>query len=484
MKDWLSKRTHISPDRTAVITTQSQWSFSELNNQAIELAQRLAHCGVSSGERVAVLMYNSLDFVRVIYALNKLGAILVPLNTRLTISEIDFQLQDVEASLLIYDEQTEELALELNLRDKVKITELPQKKVEISLQEQHQESDLHSIIYTSGTTGNPKGTLLTYGNYWSSAMGSLLNLGLYDGDCWLACLPLFHVGGLSILIRSVIYGIPMMLYSSFEPEVINQAIDEGTVSHISLVSNMLLRMLNQRNDRPYPETLRCLLVGGGPVSEQLLKRCAQIKAPVVQTYGLTETTSQVATLAPEEALNKLGSAGKPLFPTELYIADQKGQSVTSGTVGEIVVKGPTITQGYFNKPEATAAAIQDGWLQTGDLGYLDDNGYLYVVDRLHDLIISGGENIYPAEVEDVLTNYPNVEAAGVIGESDEQWGQVPVAYVKVKAEVDQEELVTFCREYLAGYKVPKSIYFVTELPRNATGKLMRRKLTELTIINN
>ncbi|MCK8817884.1 o-succinylbenzoate--CoA ligase [Natroniella sulfidigena] len=484
MKDWLSKRAHISPDKTAVIVGDKHWSFSELNNQAIELARQLAACGINSKDRVAVLMYNSLDFVRVIYALNKLGAILVPLNTRLITSELNFQLQDVEASLLIYDQQTEELGTKLNLEEKVKITELPDSKAKISLQQQHQKSDIHSIIYTSGTTGNPKGALLTYGNYWSSAMGSLLNLGLYDDDCWLACLPLFHVGGLSILIRSVIYGIPMMLHSSFEPEIINQAIDAGKVSHISLVSNMLLRMLNQRNDRPYPETLRCLLVGGGPVPEDLLRRCAQIKAPVVQTYGLTETTSQVATLAPEEALDKLGSAGKPLFPTELYIADQKGQQVASGTVGEIIVRGPTITQGYFNKPEATATAIQDGWLHTGDLGYLDDEGYLYVVDRLHDLIISGGENIYPAEVEDVLTNHPAVEAAGVVGEADEQWGHVPVAYVKAEAEVEQEELISFCREHLAGYKVPKSIYFVPQLPRNATGKLMRRKLADMTITNN
>jgi O-succinylbenzoic acid--CoA ligase len=241
---------------------------------------------------------------------------------------------------------------------------------------------------------------------------------------------------------------------------------------------MLGRLLDARRDRPYPPTLRCLLLGGGPVPLPLLERCAAIGAPVVQTYGLTETTSQAVTLAPADALTHLGSAGQPLLPTELRI-EREGQPVEAGDVGEIVVRGPTVTPGYWGRPAATAAAIRDGWLHTGDLGTLDDDGYLYVLDRRDDLIISGGENVYPAEVEAVLLAYPGVAEAGVIGAPDPQWGQVAVGVVVPQPGItlDPAALIAFCAARLARYKVPARIDLATEpLPRNAAGKLLRREL--------
>ena len=320
---------------------------------------------------------------------------------------------------------------------------------------------IHSIVYTSGTTGRPKGALLTFGNHWWSAVGSALNLGLLPEDRWLAPLPLFHVGGLSILVRSVVYGIPAIVLERFDAAAVNRAIDDERATIVSVVAAMLQRMLAERGDRPYPPWLRCVLLGGGPAPRPLLEECAGRGLPVVQTYGLTEAASQVATLAPEDALRKLGSAGKPLMPTELRIDG-----------GEILVRGPTVSPGYWNH----RTEREDGWLRTGDLGRLDDEGYLYVLDRREDLIVSGGENVYPAEVEAVLLAHPLVEEAAVVGRADQRWGAVPIAFVRARGEVSSEELLSFCRARLAGYKVPGAIRLVDALPRNAAGKLLRREL--------
>jgi o-succinylbenzoate---CoA ligase len=276
-------------------------------------------------------------------------------------------------------------------------------------------------------------------------------------------------------VRAAIYGIPVVLHSAFDPVAVNRAIDEDGVTIISVVSIMLQRMLDARGDRPYPATLRCVLLGGGPAPQPLLEACAVRGVPVVQTYGLTETASQVATLAPADALRKLGSAGQPLLPTELRIA-----SAGAGDIGEILVRGPTVMRGYINRPEETALALRDGWLHTGDLGYLDSEGYLYVVSRRHDLIISGGENIYPTEVESVLSAHPAVEEAAVVGVLDARWGQVPAAAVKLRdgMTASEAELIDFCRDRLAGYKAPKLVRFAATLPRNAAGKLLRDEIKQ------
>jgi O-succinylbenzoic acid--CoA ligase len=359
-------------------------------------------------------------------------------------------------------------------------------------------------MFTSGTTGRPKGALLTHGNHWWSAIGSALNLGLQAHDRWLACLPLFHIGGLSILMRSVIYGIPVVFpeaagrqASGFDPEAVNRTIAAEGVTIISVVSTMLQRMLEAQGNRPYPPALRCVLLGGAPAPHALLEECARRGIPVVQSYGLTESASQVATLAPADALRKRGSAGRPLLPNELRIAPvQATDEDVPGVVnlgstaqppdleGEILVRGPSVTPGYL-PPDGHLAAPQsavdaDGWLHTGDVGYLDREGYLYVLDRRADLIISGGENVYPAEVEAVLLSHAAIAEAAVYGLQDERWGQRVAAVVvpRPDAPLDQAELIAFCRARLAGYKVPTSLRIVQALPRNAAGKLLRRVLRE------
>jgi O-succinylbenzoic acid--CoA ligase len=293
-------------------------------------------------------------------------------------------------------------------------------------------------------------------------------------------LPLFHVGGLAIVMRSVIYGVPAIVHARFDPTAANQTIDTQDVTLVSLVATMLERMLTARSDRPFPPGLRAVLLGGGPAPRPLLERCARAGVPVVQTYGMTETASQAATLAPADALRKLGSAGRPLLPLELRI-EHEGAALPPGAIGEIVIRGPSVTPGYSDRPAATAAALRDGWLHTGDLGYLDAEGYLYVVDRRDDLIISGGENIYPAEVEAVLLAHPAVAEAGVFGVPDARWGQSVAAAVVPRPGMAAESasLIAFCAERLARYKVPYRILSVAELPRNAAGKLLRRALRDM-----
>lgn len=473
LPDWLQQRAALTPNRLALMTGGERWSFRELNERVTQAAYALKALDIQAGNRVALFLNNGAPLVTLLHALSRAGAVSVPLNTRLTPAEIQWQLADSRAHLLIYDEPHTATAHALaDFPSRLDSELAPQHAPHASQATHFPLASPHSILYTSGTTGHPKGAVLTFGNHWWSAMGSALNLGLSEKDRWLACLPLFHVGGLAILLRSVIYGITAEVHEAFDPLAVNHAIDEG-VTIVSVVSVMLRRMLEARGHQPYPPTLRCVLLGGGPAPRDLLEMCAQRGVPVVQTYGLTEAASQVATLAPEDALRKLGSAGKPLFPTELRIERDVGE------VGEIVIRGPTLTPGYVDQPEATAQVWRDGWFHTGDLGYLDEEGYLYVLDRRADLIISGGENVYPAEVEAALLAHPAVEDAGVVGAPHEQWGQTPIAFVKLRGPASESDLKQFCAERLARYKIPARIEFVENaLPRNASGKLLRRALLE------
>jgi O-succinylbenzoic acid--CoA ligase len=498
LPDWLARCAGNAPEHLAVKCGPTRLTFAELDAQATHLARQLATLGVSEGSRVATLAANSLDYVVLVHALTRLGAILVPLNIRLTQDELCWQLRDVRADLLINDPRFADVAAAIGQvmpelpratfadearSHEVVLATLPEK--DVALRTLIDLSATQVIMYTSGTTGTPKGVIITYGMQWWNAIGSALNLGHHPEDRWLACMPLFHIGGLSILMRSVIYGISIIVYEKFDAFEVNRAICKQDVTIISVVAVMLQRMLDvldaEGRDGRYPAALRCVLLGGGPAPRPLLEDCASRHIPVVQTYGLTESCSQAATLSPADALRKLGSAGRPLLPVQLRILLDDGQPAAPGEVGTIFLKGPTITPGYDGRPEATAGALRDGWFSTGDIGYLDEDGYLYVLDRRSDLIISGGENIYPAEIEAILLAHPAVAEAGVCGIADAQWGQVPVAFVRLHpaSTTTTHELQTYAAQRLARYKLPRAFYFVTQLPRTSSGKLMRRALHKL-----
>ncbi|MYL33796.1 o-succinylbenzoate--CoA ligase [Pontibacillus yanchengensis] len=481
---WLEKRVELTPERVAIHTQENSITFRELRKQSLCMAGKLASLGVKKGSHVAIYANNSLDFVRFVHAISYIGAVAVFLNTRLTQKEIRFQLEDAKCELVIYEQNLssiiEPLGQEMPIRvhsfkDVSKQLEAPFKA-----QQEVRLDDIYTILYTSGTTGNPKGVMLTYGNHWWSAVSSALNLGLSEEDQWLATLPLFHVGGLSLLFKNVIYGMPITLLTSFDEQEIHKAIMEKGVTIVSVVSVMLKRLLSQLDaGETYPTSFRCMLLGGGPAPKPLLEEAASKHVPVIQTYGMTETSSQIVTLSAQDALRKIGSAGKPLFPAQLNIINDQ-QNTKDQSIGEIVVKGPMVTSGYYKRPETNEYTIKDKWLYTGDLGYVDDEGFLYVVDRRKDLIISGGENIYPAEIEEVLAGLDSIKEVGVIGQEDDRWGEVPVAFVVFHEGVSlsTEEILSYCARSLAKYKIPKMIYFEDHLPRNASNKLLRRDLAK------
>jgi o-succinylbenzoate---CoA ligase len=440
LDDWLAQRAHSCPERTALVTEASSVTYAELEAEATWVARRLAAYGVRREATAALTIHPRREEVVLLYALMKLGAVAMPLSPSLTEAE--------RAAVLA----AERPAVDLN-----DAAELTQTEADLPLLGEHDLEDLQCRILTSGTSGEPRPVGLTYGNFLFSAVGSAFNLGVEPSDRWLCCLPLSHVAGLSIILRSVIYGTTAALLDGFDTEQVASTLVSGDISVVSLVPTQLIRLLEADADLSGP---RAILLGGGPVPADALREALGRGATVVQTYGMTETCSQVTTLAPEDAEGKVGSAGRPLLTTHIRIE-----------AGEILVQGPTVAPG---------CSEADGWLHTGDLGHIDDEGFLYVTGRRTEVIVTGGENVMPAEVESVLLAHPAVADAAVVGRPDPDWQEAVCALVVLtgSAEVTEDELRAHCQASLAGYKVPKQVDFVDSLPRTASGKLLRAKLPE------
>ena len=467
--DWVAGRAFSNPERTALSADGQSWTYADLDGEATSLARKIASFGVKRGDRVATLLHNQVLAAILPHALLRLGATTVPLNVRLTDRELGWQLENAAPRLVIVEERTRSLVQQFTVKS-VDVTHLAAAdEADVELRFDHPADFTLAIIYTSGTSGTPKGAMLSVANFWWSAIGSALNLGTHDDDRWILCLPMFHVGGLSIVMRAAIYGIEASILDGFDAARVNAEIDGGGTI-VSVVAVMLDRMIEERGNRPYPPTLRCVLLGGGPAPFSLLERCGKLGIPAVQTYGLTETCSQVATLSPDQARSHRAAAGKPIYPNAIRIQ-----------AGEIEVRGPIVMQGYFNDAEASASAMREGWLRTGDIGEIDSDGFLRVLDRREDLIVTGGENVYPAEVEAVLAAHDAVIEAAVVGSEDVTWGQRVVAFVRTSAPIDAASLDVHCRAALAGYKVPREFRFVASpLPRTASGKVRRNELRGAT----
>lgn len=473
--NWILQRAYLTPNRVGLTFEGKQWTFEEIKEISVQRAGQLAALGIDRGSRVAILGENDADTIFVMYACMHLQCEMVILNRKLTKSELAYQIEDAQVTtVLVHDQDMPLLPENVDFRLFSEIENSDWHSIEI--RKEWQAEQTISIMYTSGTTGFPKGVRQTVENHQSNALSSVLNIGLSEKDVWLCAVPLFHISGFSILVRSLLYGNEVKLYRKFDSELIAQDIISGRVTHISLVAVMLERILHVLEERKAKASpaFKLVLAGGGPFPIDYLKRAGERGMKVLQTYGMTETSSQTATLPAEDAFRKIGSAGKPLFFNQIKILGAKEPFEE----GEICIRGPHVTPGYIGRFENNPST-EDGWLHTGDIGYLDDEGYLYVVDRRSDLIISGGENIYPAEVENVLMGHPAIKEAGVCGMEDDTWGQVPVAFVVLKKDVAIEEILEYCKGHLAKYKVPKNVYVVDALPRNASNKLMRRKLKEL-----
>ncbi len=518
-EEWAALMGRHGADREALAFGQASLDYAGLGEAVVATAEALDAAGIEAGDRVAVLAPVSIEGVVLIHALLARRIVLLPLSPRLSAVEQDFILASSNARWLAVPEVDEQIrglveradcglmrfsgswrpsphtgaagrrrlarapiSVELRLSIERRPTELAAAVALEARRAVLRDRGAAVVLYTSGTSGRPKGAILTFANLMASALAQARLLGPSEpSDRGLLCMPLFHVGGLSILTRSALAGSAVVLHERFEVERASETLEREGITHVSFVATMLSRLLEHRGAKRAPKRLRCILLGGGPAPSALLERAIALGYPIAPTYGLTEAASQVATRPPDvpiEPGSDLAAGLQPLPGVGLRIVDAARRPLMAGEVGEIEVRGPTVMAGYLDDPEASERALRDGWLATGDLGWLDAEGGLRVLDRRADLIISGGENVYPAEVEAVLAAHPAVVEAGVVGVDDPAFGQRPFAFVvwRGEAELDVESLRRWCAARLAGFKRPVGIRAVERLPRTASGKLIRRTL--------
>ncbi|MFB6269882.1 MAG: o-succinylbenzoate--CoA ligase [Halobacterium sp.] len=479
MRDAVALQTESNPDATALVdaTTSASWTYEGLDADVEATAGMLAAHGVERGDRVAVLMETRPAFVGLTFACARLGAVLVPLNARLAVPELRAQAEAVGPVVCVCEADTEDAASELDApalsvdadgdvqrlaaRDPVAVDPAD-----------NSWTDTRALMFTSGTTGDPKAVRLTYANFAASAAASAFRLGVLPDDRWLCPLSTYHMGGLSVVLRSALYGTTAVLTHGFDADAVLDALDAYDCTGVSLVPTMLQRLLDA--DQDVADSLRFALVGGAPTPPALVERALDAGVPVCPTYGMTETTSQVATLRASQAREHAQSVGRPLLGTEVTVVDEDCRPVPAGERGELVVSGPTVTPGYLDADASRERFCEHG-LRTGDFGYVDADGFLYVGGRQADQIVTGGENVHPEEVAAVLRDHPGVEDVAVVGIPDEEWGERVGALVVPDAErrPTRAELRAFCDDRLAGYKRPRTVEFASSLPRTASGTVDR-----------
>lgn len=468
---WLQRQALEQPDQPAFYTKDVCLTFSELNHYVQQLAyyfKRFISNQQKTIKRVAILSDNQTMMYQSILALWELGMEIQFLNTRLTSEELAYQLKDANTRLLI-TEHPEHFSFE-----NVTIISFPKKKELIGRINEppidfgYQLEQIASIMYTSGTTGKPKGVPQTFSNHQASSLATQKSMAIESGENWLCCVPLYHISGLSILLRSLVLGISVHLCEKFHPSEVNQLILSEKTAYLSLVTKMLKDLLPFVPEDGYPSSLKQVLLGGGPIESTLLEDCCQLKLPVMLSYGMTETCSQVVAGKINLHSKFKDTVGRPLMGVQIKI-DGTNQANESG---EILLKGPSIVKGYLNGRDRHSWT-KEGWFCTGDWGYLTDTGELKILSRMSERIISGGENIYPAEIEAIFLKSQKIAEAIVIGRADPNWGQRPVAYLKLIDKVSVNEICNLM-EQLASYKHPDEIFVIHDLPKTASGKPLKR----------
>ncbi len=491
----LSRRAQLDPKKTALIFRDERWTYAELNRLANKVANGLHALGVNPGDRVGFLGLNHPRFFFTMFAAAKLDAIFVPLNFRLTGPELTFIIGDAGLHTLVYEDAfasiVESIRGDLSVREYVCATEHTGSRGFDSLLHDQRDADLDYtvamsdvalIMYTSGTTGRPKGAMLTHGNIIWNNINATLADDCTSQEISLVVAPLFHIGGLNVTpLLTFIKGGTVVMEQMFEPGLVLETIEKFQVTAMFGVPAMYLFMAQHADFAARDlSSIRVLSCGGAPVPEALITLYAARGLPFNQGYGLTETAPFASFLPSSMATEKLGSAGIAPFFTDVKVVDDDGREVPDGERGEIVVRGPNVMKGYWNRPEATAEVLIDGWFHTGDVGIRDSDGYFFIVDRKKDMIISGGENVYPAEVEDALYKHPGIKEVAVIGVDHPRWGETVRALVVPKDGITltEQEILEFSQDKLARYKQPRSVVFVDVLPRNPAGKVLKVELRE------
>jgi fatty-acyl-CoA synthase len=493
---WAARRARMSPDTVALVEDGTPMTYGEVELRSRRLAHGLRGLGVRRGDRVAYLGLNSVDLVLTLFATARLGAVFVPLNTRLAPAETAYILGNCSPEILVHGPGFEEIvgagevtALGIPLvptRDGAgtTVTSLTRDDEDAPLDEEVGLDDLFMIQYTSGTSGRPKGVMLTHGNITWNVYNLLVDLDLRHDDRSLVTAPLFHTAALNqLLLPTFLKGGTSYIEPRWDPERAYDLIeDEGITVLFGVTSMYLMLAQHPRWEGADLSRLRITMSGGSPLPLALLETYAERDLPIIQGYGLTEASPGTTMLREAEVRRKIGTAGTPCFFTDIRIVDLDLEDVGTDVPGEVLVSGPNVSPGYWQDPDATETSRVDGaWLRTGDLGRTDDEGYLTVVDRLKDMIISGGENIYPAEVEQAIHSHPGVAEVAVIGVPDEKWGEVGRAVVVPRAgsSLTPDDVLAHLEGRIARYKVPKSVVIADALPHNASGKLVKARVREL-----
>ena len=497
--DWIKRYAERTPDKIAIVDahTDRKFTYAQFNQRANRFASFLKdNLGVNQGDRVSILAANSSDYFEILFACGKMGAILNTLNWRRAPPELEYIINDCAPRVLIYEpdcaEAVDELRSKIDCEYYIVLGEeapngeytyedaLSSGSPEGVEMPELKYTDTWAILYTSGTTGRPKDAQVTYGNFFYNAVGMGQAIDLSSQDVNLNVLPTFHAGGLGLYAGPILHtGGTLVVMRAFDPERFLQLMVEWSVSVLLLVPSIYLMLAQFPEFDKYDLShVRSWGSGGSTLPPSLVQQFAERGIIIQQGFGMTETGPTVFIIDKEHAVVKAGSVGKPVIHTDVRIVDEYGSILGPNQVGELCIKGGNVTTGYWNRPEATAEALVNGWLRSGDAAKFDEDGFYYIVDRWKDMFISGGENVYPAEVENVIYEHTAVAEVAVIGVPHPKWQEVGKAIVVLKEgqKLTEEEIIEFCQGKLAKYKIPKSAAFVEVLPRTAAGKVLKREL--------